>query len=100
MLEAAGISDRLYLPHRRFHRDIGIYAGHHFDPQGNPVTEEEWLRRRDEWLPSRADLEYLNSIQSQPVLLRESLALPRANASISATTSTTGMISRAHFGNG
>jgi benzoyl-CoA 2,3-dioxygenase component B len=34
---------------------MGIYAGHHFDPQGNPISKEEFERRRSEWLPTDAD---------------------------------------------
>src|SRR5450631_1707646 len=54
-LDAAGLSDRLVLPSRRFHRQQGIYAGMHFDPQGEPISAEVWERRRDDWLPSVAD---------------------------------------------
>jgi benzoyl-CoA 2,3-dioxygenase component B len=52
VLEKAGFDFRLRLPDRRFHRHIGIYAGHRFDPDGNLLTGEEWERRRGEWLPS------------------------------------------------
>ena len=37
-LEAAGMSRRLELPHRRFHRHQGLYAGHHFDPAGELIS--------------------------------------------------------------
>ncbi|MEW6071134.1 MAG: benzoyl-CoA 2,3-epoxidase subunit BoxB [Planctomycetota bacterium] len=67
VLEDAGMAERLHLPHRRFHRQVGIHAGHRFDPQGAPVREEEWDRRRDEWLPGAADHEYLRSIMNAPV---------------------------------
>jgi benzoyl-CoA 2,3-dioxygenase component B len=39
----------------------------HFDPKGSPLTAEEWARRRDEWLPSARDKEYLLSIMAEPV---------------------------------
>ena len=65
-LEEAGLSDRLKLPHRRFHRQIGIYAGLHFTPEGVPISEEEWNRRRGEWLPTTADQDFVNSLM-QPV---------------------------------
>jgi benzoyl-CoA 2,3-dioxygenase component B len=67
VLEKAGMSDRLYLPHRRFNRATGLYAGGHFDPQGNLLSEEQWNKRRDEWLPSPADKEYINSLQAEPI---------------------------------
>jgi benzoyl-CoA 2,3-dioxygenase component B len=31
------------------------------------VSAEEWQRRRDEWLPTPADKEYLRSLQVTPV---------------------------------
>lgn len=66
-LEKRDLSFRLTLPHRRFHRQIGIYAGHFFDPQGNPISKGEWERRRDEWLPSPGDLAYVKSLQRKAI---------------------------------
>ncbi len=61
-LEQMGSSTRLYLPSRRFHRHQGIYAGHHFDPQGNLITQEEFEKNRHKWLLTPADNDYLLSI--------------------------------------
>jgi benzoyl-CoA 2,3-dioxygenase component B len=61
-LERAGLGERLRLPHRRFHRQQGIYAGHHFDVDGNLLAESEWERRKDEWLPSASDVAYIESL--------------------------------------
>lgn len=60
-----GIDFELTLPSRRFNRSMGIHTGRHFDPQGNPVTKEEFEARRDEWLPSAADKEYIKSLMHQ-----------------------------------
>jgi benzoyl-CoA 2,3-epoxidase subunit B len=62
ILDKYGIPERLALPHRRFHRAIGAYSGARFDPRGTMVSEEEWTRRRDEWLPSEADRAYIQSL--------------------------------------
>ncbi|MFQ5601001.1 MAG: benzoyl-CoA 2,3-epoxidase subunit BoxB [Candidatus Krumholzibacteriia bacterium] len=62
VLQKAGIGFRLALPSRRFHRHVGIYAGHHFTPGGETTSREEWERRRDDWLPSPADLDYVASL--------------------------------------
>src|SRR5260221_5803223 len=67
ILEAHGMSDRLRLPDRKFHRGIGMYAGFHFDPNGVPLSAEQWERRKYDWLPSPADTEYLLSIMDKPV---------------------------------
>src|ERR687885_916832 len=58
-LEDAGLTERLYLPSTRFHRHVGEYAGHYFDVEGNLITQEEFERRRAEWLPTTEDREYV-----------------------------------------
>lgn len=67
VLEAAGLSERILLPSRRFNRGVGVYAGKHFDPLGHVLSAEEWERRKHEWLPTAADKAYLRSIQATPV---------------------------------
>jgi benzoyl-CoA 2,3-dioxygenase component B len=67
VLEKHGLSDRLYLPHRRFNRQTGLYAGHNFDPTGNPLTEEKWNKEVTEWLPSEEDHRFISSLQVKAV---------------------------------
>lgn len=67
VLADAGLPDRLVLPSRRFHRHQGIFAGSHFSPEGKPVSEEEWNRHKDEWLPSTADRAFVKSLQAKAV---------------------------------
>jgi benzoyl-CoA 2,3-dioxygenase component B len=74
ILQHYGISDRLRLPDRKFNRQIGMYSTFHFTPEGAPLSEEEWRRRRLEWLPSESDLEYLLSIMATPVYERGTFA--------------------------
>ncbi len=62
ILRKHGIDFELRLPHRRFHRSIGLYAGRFFDPEGHPVDEATWRRRQYEWLPSEEDREYVSSL--------------------------------------
>jgi len=57
---------RLYLPNIRFHRHVGEYASHAFDLEGNLITPAEFEQRKDEWLPTIADREYVRSLM-QPV---------------------------------
>jgi len=61
-LEKYGLSERLRLPSRRFHRHIGAYAGHRFDPDGTRITQEEWDRRHGAWLPGAEDRAYVKSL--------------------------------------
>ena len=66
-IEASGIGFQFALPNRKFNRQIGVFAGRRFDPDGHPVSEEVWQQRRDEWLPSAGDTAYLKSLQATPV---------------------------------
>jgi len=61
---------KLRLPSRRFHRQIGAYsmpAGHHFDPDGNPISATAFIEQARSWLPTAEDRAYLKEIQ-KPVL--------------------------------
>ncbi|MFL6282445.1 MAG: benzoyl-CoA 2,3-epoxidase subunit BoxB, partial [Pyrinomonadaceae bacterium] len=57
-----GVSHELRLPHRRFHRHVGEYAGHSFDVDGTMITAEEFEARKSEWLPTLEDREYVRSL--------------------------------------
>jgi benzoyl-CoA 2,3-dioxygenase component B len=61
-IEKEGGTTRLTLPSRRFHRHQGIYAQHHFDPEGNLISEDELQRNNARWLLTPADNDYLLSI--------------------------------------
>lgn len=61
-----GISFELKLPSPKFHRQIGMWAGLCFDPDGNRLSEAEWNRRKSEWLPSQSDEDFVKSLM-QPV---------------------------------
>ena len=61
-VEQEGGSFVFTLPSRRFHRHQGIYADHHFDPQGNLITEDEWEANKQKWVLTPADNDYLLSI--------------------------------------
>jgi benzoyl-CoA 2,3-dioxygenase component B len=61
-----GIEFALHLPHVAFNRHIGEFAAIHADPEGNILTEREWTRRRDNYLPSTDDDAFVASLM-QPV---------------------------------
>ena len=67
LFEQQGLSDRLFLPDKKFNRGIGIFSSFYFDPQGRPLSREGWERRNGEWLPSTADKDFLKSIMVEPV---------------------------------
>jgi benzoyl-CoA 2,3-dioxygenase component B len=70
ILKRHGIDRELTLPHRAFHRRIGSFApensgGMHVTPEGKLITEAEWDRRHQEWLPSDEDRAYVASLMGQ-----------------------------------
>jgi benzoyl-CoA 2,3-dioxygenase component B len=67
ILDRHGVSTRLTLPDRKFNRGIGMFSSLHFDPTGTALSDEDWQRRKHEWLPSAGDREYLLSIMAEPV---------------------------------
>jgi benzoyl-CoA 2,3-dioxygenase component B len=72
-LEKHSLSQRLSLPHRRFHRHQGLYAGSFFAPDGQPLSADEWERRKDAWLPSEKDAAYVETLM-RPVYERGKIA--------------------------
>ncbi|RME23818.1 MAG: benzoyl-CoA 2,3-epoxidase subunit BoxB [Deltaproteobacteria bacterium] len=79
-LEAEGLDFRITLPHNRFHRRQGIYAGHYFDPQGNLIDEATWNARKDEWLPTDEDRAWVKNLMKpvyEPGKMANWIAAPR-----------------------
>jgi benzoyl-CoA 2,3-dioxygenase component B len=62
-----GVNQRLYLPNIRFHRHVGEFAGHHFDLEGALITTDEFEERKNAWLPTLEDREYVRSLM-HPVI--------------------------------
>jgi benzoyl-CoA 2,3-dioxygenase component B len=58
----AGIEFALNQPHKGFNRRIGEFAGQFITPAGEIVSESIWSASRDEFLPTKDDLRYINSL--------------------------------------
>ncbi len=58
-LEEEGITARLSLPSRRFHRHQGEYANTFFDLEGRLISKEEFESKSGEWLPSAEDRRFV-----------------------------------------
>ena len=71
----AGAAHLLRLPHRRFHRLIGLYAmpTNYYDPDGCCIDAQSFSQARDRWLPSAADRAHIQSLMV-PVLERGKIA--------------------------
>ena len=50
------------LPHEGFNRNIGVFANVSVDPQGNIISPDSWEAQMAEWLPTKADGEFIQSL--------------------------------------
>ena len=66
IIEKTGVNFRLELPHTAFHRQIGEFANVQATPKGLLLSEAEWQKVRDDYLPSKADGDFIESLM-QPV---------------------------------
>ncbi|MEE3124066.1 MAG: benzoyl-CoA 2,3-epoxidase subunit BoxB, partial [SAR324 cluster bacterium] len=62
IIEDAGIDFRFSLPHRAFHREIGQFASVQADPEGKLLSKREWDSKKEQWLPSDDDHEFVQSL--------------------------------------
>jgi benzoyl-CoA 2,3-epoxidase subunit B len=61
----AGIPFRFKLPHKGFHRKIGVFSEVAVTPEGQVISKEEFARREAEWLPTEADRAYVTSLMGR-----------------------------------
>ena len=64
-IRRAGMDFELRLPSPRFRRAIGVWANMPTDPTGNPVSQQEYERRKDEWIPNEADRAFVHSLMQR-----------------------------------
>jgi benzoyl-CoA 2,3-dioxygenase component B len=57
-----GIQFELRLPSNKFHRQIGMWSGHCFTPDGQMIDAEAFAANRGAWLPTEADETYIKSL--------------------------------------
>ncbi len=62
VVEKQGVEFKFKLPHDIFHRAIGEFAGVFASPSGNIISQQEFDRHHDEWLPSPGDDDYIASL--------------------------------------
>jgi len=67
VIEKAGLSFRLTLPHKAFNRHIGTFAGIRVSPDGRAVSEAEWALNVNDWLATEADRTYVASLMGRVV---------------------------------
>lgn len=62
-----GINYHIKLPHRRFNRTVGMWSEVRCDPEGNLVTEAEWMHNKHKWLPTDEDKAFVRSLMQQVI---------------------------------
>jgi benzoyl-CoA 2,3-dioxygenase component B len=69
VIAAAGVGQPLALPHRGFHRRIGLFGPDEVrvSPDGRLITEAEWNGRQRAWLPSDEDRAFVGALMRRVV---------------------------------
>lgn len=66
-IDKAGVAFRLRLPHVAFHRQIGEFRDAYATPDGELIDPAAWAQRKDQWLPSQADGDFIADLM-KPML--------------------------------
>jgi benzoyl-CoA 2,3-dioxygenase component B len=80
VIEKFGIAFKIKLPHVAFHRHIGEFAAVRADVDGSVLTDAAWAARRDAFLPSAADRDFIESLmvpQYEPAKFAGWIAPPK-----------------------
>ena len=80
IIEKEGIKFRLELPHVAFHRQIGEYRDIHVSAKGVIMSEADWAKARDLYLPSESDGDFIKSLMKpvfQPGKFASWIAAPK-----------------------
>jgi benzoyl-CoA 2,3-dioxygenase component B len=64
IIEKAGVQFELKLPHEGFNRKIGVFANQLIDPEGNFVSGAEYDAKVNDWLPTHADGDFIQSLMT------------------------------------
>jgi benzoyl-CoA 2,3-dioxygenase component B len=67
IIDKAGISFKLSVPHKAFHRNIGALAGVKVSTDGRVLSDSEWSGKVNDWLPSLEDRAYVASLMGRVV---------------------------------
>ena len=59
------IDFQITLPHVGFHRKIGEFKNSTFDITGNPLSADDWTRRRDTMLPNGDDQAFIEHLMAE-----------------------------------
>jgi benzoyl-CoA 2,3-dioxygenase component B len=63
-IEKAGVKFQLTLPSVAFNRHIGEFQKIHGSPDGKLLSDVEWIKMKDQWLPSKDDGDFVDSLMA------------------------------------
>jgi len=64
IIDKMGVQFEMKLPHESFHRQIGVFSGKTFDPDGNLLSGAEYDAKANDWLPTHADGDFIQSLMT------------------------------------
>ncbi|MBL4826638.1 MAG: benzoyl-CoA 2,3-epoxidase subunit BoxB [Spongiibacteraceae bacterium] len=62
IIKKAGIDFTLKLPFKGFSRKVGIFSEDFISPEGEVLSQSQWEEKRDDWLATEADGDYIQSL--------------------------------------
>lgn len=62
VIEKYGVKFQLMLPSVAFNRAIGQFGDIEASPEGKQLSQTEWMRLKDQWLPSKDDGAFIDSL--------------------------------------
>ncbi len=65
VLEKAGLPQRLGVPHKAFHRNIGALSGVKVSPDGRVLSDAQWQAHVNQWLPTPEDMAFVASLMGR-----------------------------------
>ena len=74
------IQFEMKLPSEAFHRQIGVFSSIQADLEGNIISEEQWNASVEQWLPTQADSDFIQSLMKpcyEPGKFASWIAAPR-----------------------
>jgi benzoyl-CoA 2,3-dioxygenase component B len=80
VIEKYGIPFQIKLPHVAFHRHIGEFTNVKADIDGNVLSDAEWEKKQDEYLPSTSDRDFIESLmkpETEPGKFANWIASPK-----------------------
>jgi benzoyl-CoA 2,3-epoxidase subunit B len=64
IIARSGVDFHFQLPHVAFHREIGEFRNVRTTPLGELIDAAAWERQKDQWLPSKADGEFIAELMT------------------------------------